>query len=179
MSVVGKTDRRFHDAGWGVPALHRAGTQYYIGNSERGGLLPTIVAVQGHPLVAQAVLGAPVGGPHQVQVLVHRGRLHRQPLRGQGLGQPRPVSKSATSSPFRARRTAWRQLYLGGESNSHHCPTVNSHCSGWKVWLWGLSLVMCLTAVACDAYVQSSEAEADSDSLTTVSAGTAHTCAVR
>ena len=40
--------------------------------------------------VAQAVLGAPVGGPHQMQVLAHRGRPHHDPLLlGQGLGQLR------------------------------------------------------------------------------------------
>ena len=56
---------------------------------------------------------------------------------------------------------------------------MNSHRSDWNVWLWGLSLVICLTAVAWDAYVQSPQPETDSDVLTTVSAGVAHTCAVR
>ena len=40
--------------------------------------------------VAQAVLGAPVRSPHQVQVLAHRGRPHHDPLLlGQGLRQLR------------------------------------------------------------------------------------------
>ncbi|MYD90850.1 MAG: hypothetical protein F4Y08_11020 [Caldilineaceae bacterium SB0662_bin_9] len=60
--------------------------------------------------------------------------------------------------------------------------TIDNMTTMWSdryAWLLGIGLAACLTAAGCDAYLPESPPAIDPDTFVTVSAGIAHTCAVR